>query len=711
MNLYQLIPFVALLVNLFAFTYVFSINRKASLNRSYLYLSGLVNFWLFCDFFHMYELNQQTADIMMRISSLAWMWVGVFYLNFIYNLLQRRRDNLIRFYLFSFILATPVFLFSDLLLKGATRYYWGYNVNHGKYFAYITFIMIILPIIIGLYLGFREMRLKPRRSRVLWPVLVGSVLMLSTGTIADFVMPTFFHADDFISLSSPSTMFLSFFIFIGIIRHGFMTVDVENAAYDIFNSINDSVLILNVDLRITMVNDTGRTFFVNQKLEGVQAKSLFKKFEINNDYEEFETELMDSSLPVSLSISPVYFRGELLGRVLVVRDLSKRQKLETEIIKRQKLESIEILAGGIAHDFNNILTAISSNLSILNFDGESQKDIEEVLRDTENAVVEARNLAGQLLTFSRGGNPIMEQFGLEQFINDTVKFALRGTRVNYKIEFEEPIYDLYADKAQIGQAMNNLLINSVQAMPQGGTITVSAKGLDLQNTNLLLLKSGLYISLEIKDEGCGISPENTGKVFDPYFSTKEQGTGLGLFSVYSIVQKHGGYIEVQSVLNEGTTFNMTLPARKKSVIERKISSVDIRKPGARILIMDDEEMILKAAARALGKSGYIVATALDGETALKKYADARESGFNFDVVIMDLTVPGKMGGAKCMEELLKIDSSALGIVSSGYSNDLVMSRYEEYGFSGVAPKPYRISELIKIIEKVMLKESSNSLNS
>lgn len=701
MNLFQLVPFFALVINGLTFIYIFARNHRSPLNRAFLAFSGLVGVWLLADLFHMQPISSNAAHISMRISSIAWVWVGIFYLNFIYHLIKKKVDSFIRIESALAILITIVSIFTDFMVAGVKKYYWGYNVKPGIIYQYVIWFIVVVPVLYGMYLTILEAKNEKSRMSVLWPIIVGTSMMLFTGLFADLVIPLYFGIHDFVSLASPSTVFLSLFLFISIIRNGLMSLDMEKIAIDMFNSFYDAVIVLDKNGKVEMFNKSATELTGNRIKSGMDASGLFKEYDFNDDFEDADTAMTGSDIPVSISQGSVISNGERLGKILHIRDLRKRQKLESEIIKRQKLESIGILAGGIAHDFNNILTAISSNISVIKQTVGSRSEILDILQDTENAAVEARYLTGQLLTFSRGGEPVREQFPVDRFIRDSVKFALRGSNVNAEINIPVDIFDVYADKSQLIQVINNLMINSIQAMPNGGVINICLENLDLEYGNTELLEPGYYIKISFEDQGCGIEPQNLNRVFDPYFSTKEQGSGLGLFSVYSIIQKHKGNIEVESTVGKGTVFTIILPARRPKFAESKVSNLNIQKPGARILIMDDEEMILKAASRALTKAGYIVATALDGDEAIKKYKQALDMRILFDVVVMDLTVPGKMGGAQCIKELLELDPDCRGIVSSGYSTDPVMARYRDYGFRAVAPKPYKISELVKIIEHVI----------
>ncbi|MDD2272667.1 MAG: PAS domain S-box protein [Desulfuromonadaceae bacterium] len=389
-----------------------------------------------------------------------------------------------------------------------------------------------------------------------------------------------------------------------------------------------------------------------------------------------------------------------------ISDLTERRESEQEKLKIQKLESLGVLAGGIAHDFNNILTGVIGNISLAKMFVDTTHKSFNALVGAEKASMRATELARQLLTFAKGGDPVKKVFSLQNLVNECVSLVLHGSNVRCTVDIPDSIHAIEADEGQISQALHNIIINATQAMPGGGVITLSARneihGAD-KNT---ALPPGTYICLVCTDEGCGISDVDLKKIFDPYFTTKVSGTGLGLASTHSIIIKHGGQISVSSQVDRGTTFTILLPSIGETLSEYQTESVSqtvgIHNHGS-ILVMDDEEMIRDLAATMLEEIGYEVTTCSDGIDAIRYYAAAKESGVPFSAVIMDLTIPGGMGGREAAKEIISIDTSACLIVSSGYSNDPIMSDYSTYGFSGAVAKPYRISELAQILRSALNK--------
>lgn len=384
-----------------------------------------------------------------------------------------------------------------------------------------------------------------------------------------------------------------------------------------------------------------------------------------------------------------------------IRDITERKKLEEEILKSQKLESLGVLAGGIAHDFNNLLTSVLGNISLAKALAGDNDNIARRLEDAEKATLRAGDLTRQLLTFSRGGAPVKKSVSMRQILSDSASFALRGSNVRCELQIPDNLFPVEADPGQISQVVNNLIINADQAMPDGGIILVTAENALVGPGELPTIPAGNYVKLSVRDGGCGIPEANLDKIFDPYFTTKPKGTGLGLATVYSIIRKHGGLITVDSTLGKGTTFHVYLPASDSEAGPEGSPAQHVTKGTGRILVMDDEEVIREVACEILGHLGYEAVSCRNGEEALNIYEKAMGAS-PFTAVLMDLTIPGGMGGKETMKRLLQIDPGVKGIVSSGYSNDPVLANYREYGFHGVVMKPYDIAELGNVLHQVLL---------
>jgi PAS domain S-box-containing protein len=393
--------------------------------------------------------------------------------------------------------------------------------------------------------------------------------------------------------------------------------------------------------------------------------------------------------------------GQLLGMIGVSRDITETKQLEQERIKTANLESISVLAGGIAHDFNNILTAIMGNISLLKHYGGSDDWIKGVLDNAEEASSQAKELAQQLITFSRGGAPIKDVVELVDLLTESTGLTLRGSSVTCKLSLPDDLWMVEADKNQLRQAINNLIINACEAMPDGGTIDLKAENVTSCSSINEEIKDCECVNISIADHGCGIDDAIINKIFDPYFTTKDTGSGLGLATAYSIIKKHGGSLKVKSEPGGGTVFDLYLPAvkRKSKVLDKK-DEPSTRKTGY-ILVMDDEEAVRKVLQRMLEFEGHRVLSACDGEEALCKYGEAMESGEPFDAVILDLTIPSGMGGQQAAARLIELDPDVRVLVSSGYASDPIVANYKEYGFFGAISKPYNLVELNRIISTVL----------
>ncbi|HEY9073691.1 MAG TPA: ATP-binding protein, partial [Desulfobaccales bacterium] len=394
-------------------------------------------------------------------------------------------------------------------------------------------------------------------------------------------------------------------------------------------------------------------------------------------------------------------QGEIIGAIESVRDITDRQKAEAERLRFSKLESLGLLAGGIAHDFNNILTAIIGNISLAMLNPKNEGQVRGRLQEAEVACQQAQILARQLLTFAKGGAPVKKITSVASTIDESVTLACRGTQVRCEFQAADDLWLVEADPGQIGQVFQNLIINAVQAMPSGGTIAIRAVN-HRQEATGQPLSPGKYVQVTIRDQGIGIPKEYLPKIFDPYFTTKQSGSGLGLATAYSIIKSHHGEISVESTMGVGTNFQICLPASDRKMVLPSGPDKTLLGGKGKILVMDDEEIVRQVLERMLANLGYEAELARDGAEALEKFTAAEEAGDKFAAVILDLTVPGGMGGKETMEKLLKIDPQVKAIVSSGYSDDPIMADPKKYGFSEFIAKPYKVMDLNKILHDIIV---------
>ena len=412
-----------------------------------------------------------------------------------------------------------------------------------------------------------------------------------------------------------------------------------------------------------------------------------------------------SGRPIAVSVSAVPFRdrrGNVTGYRGVTRDVTESLRLRDEAVRAQKLESLGVLAGGIAHDFNNVLTSIFTNTSLAKADLPAGNPARRRLAEVERSLVRARGLAQQLLTFAKGGAPVTKPSSVVELVRESVDFALSGSNVKCDLTARDDIWPVQADAGQICQVIQNLVLNAAQAMPGGGRVRIRIENTELDGSGVPKVEPGRYVRVVVRDEGIGIPERHIGRIFDPYFSTKQAGSGLGLSVTYSILRSHGGRIEVESTLGEGATFTFYLPAADGDVAADSPAAAPAPPRGrGRLLVMDDDPDVRDAIVTVLRRGGYEVEATADGEAAVRRYEEALASGRRFDAVLLDLTVPGAMGGLEAVEVLQTRDPDVRAIVTSGYSNDPVMANYQIYGFRAVVAKPFLPEDLLDTMAGVL----------
>lgn len=389
--------------------------------------------------------------------------------------------------------------------------------------------------------------------------------------------------------------------------------------------------------------------------------------------------------------------------IAVLRDIHARKMGEKELAKGHKLESVGLLAGGIAHDFNNILVAILGNINLALLNTEPKAANYSLLQEAEKATLRAKDLTQQLLTFAKGGDPVKKLAMIREIIEDSANFVLRGSNVRCQVTSPKELWPVEIDQGQMSQVIQNIIINGNQAMPEGGIIKVNCENIDFERSKKEGLTPHDYIKISIKDSGIGINPAQLDKIFDPYFSTKQQGSGLGLAVCHSIINKHDGIIQAYSEQGSGTTFTLYLPAQKDKTLlpAPKLEELVTTKQQGRILIMDDEEMVRSICKSMLEHIGYQVVLAENGEQTIALYQESLSQTPAIDLIIMDLTIPGGMGGEEAVVKIHEIDPKAKVIVSSGYSNDPIMANFKEYGFAATIAKPFQLKEFQNVLHQLL----------
>ncbi len=464
---------------------------------------------------------------------------------------------------------------------------------------------------------------------------------------------------------------------------------------------------------IEFIHPDHRQMIIERAKARLGGKEVVENYEIKSIFKDGSIHWLD----LSASMVSVDDKVLVLGGIF---DITNKKELEKQVFeekeqleKAQKLESLGVLAGGIAHDFNNLLTGIMGNISLINLYMEKKDDakIEKSLKNIQQVVKRASDLTNQLLTFSKGGSPILKVASLENIIRENTSFVLSGSNVDYNIEIANNLWDVNIDTGQISQVVQNLIINSDQAMQEGGNIEIrleNTNGKDIPNIPGTEIPPGEYVQIEIKDTGKGIPKEIINKIFDPYFTTKQTGNGLGLATVYSIIDKHNGYIDLKSTENEGTVFTLYLPKaiiknpKKESTSQELVIETNSNfSKSKRILIMDDELLVQKVAEEMFKGLNFKVDLTKNGEEALEKFKESIINGKQYDIVLLDLTIPGGMGGEKTISKILELDPEVYAIATSGYSSDPVMANYKQYGFKEILKKPYSIEEVKKLVDNFL----------
>lgn len=379
-------------------------------------------------------------------------------------------------------------------------------------------------------------------------------------------------------------------------------------------------------------------------------------------------------------------------------EIEERVRMEEELVRRRNLESLGVLAGGIAHGLNNFLTVVKGNTELARLQPESGGELHGLLDEITGACDRAGFLASQLLTFSKGGTPLRRAVSVARVVLDAVDLVRAGSAVGINVDIAPDLWFAEIDPSQIQQVLQNVLLNARQSMPTGGIIEVTASNVNVQNT---AAGRGRYVRISIRDYGNGIPAEIVPRIFDPYFTTKLGATGLGLTSAYSIVQKHSGFISVESQPRRGTLVTIDLAACGASVPVSSSTTPSGRSVRWKLLVMDDEEGIRKLLRSVLTAFGHDVICAADGAEAIALYEAAQASGRGFDAVLLDLTVNGGMGGTDAAACLKEADASAKLIVSSGYSDSPVLSDFRKYGFDDMLPKPWTPAQIAEVFQRVL----------
>ena len=466
-------------------------------------------------------------------------------------------------------------------------------------------------------------------------------------------------------------------------------VRLNQTGYDFFGYAPDEIVGKDwLDIRLPERERDGAKVFLRGELAGQPIPEHINGPVITRSGEERIISWHDSLLRDA--------EGRITGLISSGVDVTHTMHLEHELQRMDKLESLGVLAGGIAHDFNNMLTGIIGNINLARIEDDTDRS-SELLQEAEQEILQARGLSQQLLTFAKGGAPVRSVQDLAPVLREAVSFALRGSDVSASFDLPADLWWAGIDKGQLSQVFSNIVINADEAMPAGGTISVVARNITVDDGAYPDLAPGDYVRIDLSDTGVGIAETDLRKIFDPFFSTKRRGSGLGLATSYAIVHKHDGTIGVVSTPGAGTTFSILLPAVPAGPSLRSPETAPRFSGHGRVLVMDDEPTVRQVAVAMLKKLGYEAEAVPDGTTALRADAEAQTAGRPFNVILMDLTIPGGMGGQEAAALFRENRTPAQLIASSGYATDSVMAHYRDYHFDGVLAKPYSFVELTSVL--------------
>jgi len=498
----------------------------------------------------------------------------------------------------------------------------------------------------------------------------------------------------------------------------------EERNKDIINLLPQSFFEANNEGRITYINqyfsdhfqytseDLDQGLNVFDLIVGAKEKNkIRKKLEFiaeggkSTDNEHIVSKKNGELVPVNIYFSPVFHDYALEGMRGIIIDISDQKKREDDLIRIEKLESIGVLTGGLAHKFNNILSVIQGNISLALLKTKDNTFVSKYLSTAEQASEKAYELARQLHSFSNEGTPVIKLVDISRVIKESASFTYHGSNIDEENLLPKDLWPVYIDERQFITVFNNIFINAGQAMPQGGLVTIRGRNVTLDANNNLQLKPGKYVHISIKDIGIGIPQPHFKKIFDPFFTTKQKGSGLGLSTCFSIINKHKGYITVDSKLGVGTVFHLYLHASDEKIpIHDEILKKGFFIIGKKIMVMEDQEEIRSLTYNMLKELGCEVHLTRNGHETIELYQSAMNEGTPFDIIILDLIIPGSLGGEDTLRVLQAIDPDVNAVVSSGCSYDPVLVDYQHYGFNGVIQKPFNLQKLSTVLYGALRKK-------
>jgi PAS domain S-box-containing protein len=707
-------PLASCLVTYSLFIYVRAQRQSGPLNRRFELFAAVISLAAFCDFVLRLPVPRYVSDIVAHVTLSVTLVLSIFFLDFVYALTGRHPDRYLRINraVAVVVMAVPFVLYDRLFEL--------VNINNRLMICPAALLspffvaFCIIPGLYGLYLCGtavrREGRLLVRRQIAL--LFWGSITSLLYESVAMVVSPLLFDNYALTQYSSFGVVFQALFIYYAIYKYHLFQVNgeqLERVSKYLFENIHEGVVLFDRQGKVIQVNNAAKTLIGNGAA-ALTVETLVRcigDYDFNREYRQFKTTCNANSAlrrTVMLSQSAIKQSGEVLAKILILHDITDQARVEQELQKIQQIESIGLLAAGIAHDFNNFLTGIITSFGLVKDAFAPSDERHLILTEGESAIKRAAQLTKQLLTFSRGGGSDKTVFSIKELIEEVMQFCLRGrTTVTFDNRLPECLAPVEADRGQLSQVFQNLSVNAVQAMPHGGKITVAGCNKTIDAGGLFPLLQGTYVEITVADEGIGIPEEFIDKIFDPYFTTKSDGTGLGLTTAFSIVNRQGGHITVASQLGKGTTFTVYLRAAASAAASKQhavISAAGFKGQG-RILIMDDDPTIRLLLRQVLTKIGFEVDAAEEGNQALSLYDASAQRNEKYAAAIVDLTVLKGMGGLELTRELLSRELTLKVIVASGYSQDPVITSYGNYGFCAAMKKPYSVDDVRNLLAGVL----------
>jgi signal transduction histidine kinase/ActR/RegA family two-component response regulator len=703
-DILALVPFITFISCLFIFAYVLGQRKKSKVNSAFLLFMLFMMLTPLIELFIHATLTNDIRSPLYQVQLLIVLSLGFLFLNFVYTLLNKKRDSVFWISLGTAIASVIV---TQIMPPMKTASFPGYDVALPVLSVWFLPILFVSTVFFNAYaLLLCVLHIHKQKDIILFRqlrlVIIGAIVSTPISIFTLVIGPVLLNSYVSMRFSSLSILVNVLFMFRAIQRHFLLSVNIEqieNSFDRLFENSKDSVFLIDKNGIVIQMNKSAK------KMMGVTVSSLNRSFlqskisgyNFDIDGTDINATMMSDTETHYLQMSQSLVKqGDLsFGKLLIIRDITLQKKTEELLYNTKNIESIGQLAGGIAHDFNNFLCGIVSNITLAKLDLNPLSKTAELLSISEKTALQARDLTRQLLTFSKGDSLKIEHFDIVELLREICNFMTHGSSANIICDLPQQQVFLKSDKGQIRQVFQNIILNAFEAMPNGGIITILGRQMGMKNN---FGEDAPFFQISISDNGCGIASENISRIFEPYFTTKSNGSGLGLAIVNSIVKKNNGSIYVESTTGKGTTFTIRFPVNG-DITQQDTNVPDKSTPmhSGRILIMDDYPTVRLSLALLLKKMGYQVDEASCGNDALRIYDQTISEQGAYDAVITDLTVPGAMGGKELADELHKRNPDLCIIVSSGYSDEVVLSKYKDFGFSAVLHKPYSPDELREVL--------------